>query len=56
MLSAVEGLKVEAPALAPAVVPITVAILVGLFLVQSRGAAFLGRLFGPVMLAGGSSC
>jgi KUP system potassium uptake protein len=50
VLSAVEGLKVEAPALAPAVVPITVAILVGLFLVQSRGAAFLGRLFGPVML------
>ncbi|MEH3145392.1 MAG: KUP/HAK/KT family potassium transporter [Methylobacterium frigidaeris] len=50
VLSAVEGLKVEAPALAPAVVPITVAILIGLFLIQSRGAAFLGRLFGPVML------
>ena len=50
VLSAVEGLKVEAPALSRFVVPITIAILVGLFLVQSRGVAFIGRIFGPVML------
>ncbi|MCJ2034776.1 potassium transporter Kup [Methylobacterium sp. J-068] len=51
VLSAVEGLKVEAPGLARFVVPITILILVGLFLVQSRGVAFIGRIFGPVMLA-----
>ncbi|WP_264050326.1 potassium transporter Kup [Methylobacterium flocculans] len=50
VLSAVEGLKVEAPGLARFVVPITITILVGLFLVQSRGVAFIGRIFGPVML------
>ncbi len=50
VLSAVEGLKVDAPALGRFVVPITLAILVGLFLVQSRGVAFIGRIFGPVML------
>ncbi|SFK47185.1 potassium transporter Kup [Methylorubrum salsuginis] len=50
VLSAVEGLKVDAPALDRYVVPITLVILVGLFLVQSRGAAFIGRIFGPVML------
>src|SRR5205085_9884880 len=50
VLSAVEGLKVDAPALAPVIVPITVAILVGLFLVQRRGTGFLGGIFGPIML------
>jgi KUP system potassium uptake protein len=50
VLSAIEGLKVDAPALAPAVVPITVAILVGLFLIQKRGTGFIGGIFGPVML------
>jgi KUP system potassium uptake protein len=50
VLSAVEGLKVDAPQLAPAVVPISVAILVGLFLVQSKGTRFIGNIFGPVML------
>ena len=50
VLSAVEGLKVDAPGLGRYVVPITIAILVGLFLVQSRGVAFIGRIFGPVML------
>ncbi|MBK7781699.1 MAG: potassium transporter Kup [Ardenticatenia bacterium] len=48
VLSAVEGLKVAAPGLAPFVLPITIVILVGLFLVQSRGTAAVGRLFGPV--------
>nr|WP_238306567.1 KUP/HAK/KT family potassium transporter [Methylobacterium gregans] len=50
VLSAVEGLKVDAPALGRFVVPITLAILVALFLVQSKGVAFIGRMFGPVML------
>src|ERR1700747_2397269 len=42
VLSAVEGLKLDAPQLAPAVVPISIAILVGLFLVQRNGTAFIG--------------
>jgi KUP system potassium uptake protein len=50
VLSAVEGLKLDAPQLAPAVVPISVATLVGLFLVQSKGTTFIGNIFGPVML------
>jgi KUP system potassium uptake protein len=50
VLSAVEGLKIDAPRLASMVVPITVAILVGLFLVQRKGTTFIGNIFGPVML------
>lgn len=50
VLSAVEGLKLDAPGVAPFVVPITVAILVGLFSVQRKGTGFIGRIFGPVML------
>src|SRR6201987_5079265 len=50
VLSAVEGLKIDAAALAPLVVPITIAILVGLFLVQRKGTEFVGNIFGPVML------
>jgi len=50
VLSAVEGLKIDAPALAPMVVPITIAILLGLFLVQRKGTEFIGSIFGPVML------
>ena len=49
VMSAVEGLEVAAPSLASYVKPLTVAILVGLFLVQSNGTARIGRLFGPVM-------
>jgi KUP system potassium uptake protein len=51
VLSAIEGLKVDAPSLAPAVVPLTIVILIGLFLVQKKGAGFIGNIFGPVMLA-----
>src|SRR3979411_915827 len=51
VLSAIEGLKVDAPVLAPAVVPLTIIILIGLFIVQKKGAGFIGRIFGPVMLA-----
>jgi KUP system potassium uptake protein len=50
VLSAVEGLEVVQPSLAHLVVPIAAAILVGLFLVQRRGTATVGRWFGPVML------
>ena len=50
VLSAVEGLKVDAPRLAPAVVPHSIIILIGLFLVQRKGTAFIGNIFGPVML------
>jgi KUP system potassium uptake protein len=51
VLSAVEGLKVDAPGLAPVVLPITVAILIGLFLVQRRGTSFIAGICGPIMLA-----
>jgi KUP system potassium uptake protein len=51
VLSAVEGLQVATPVFAGAVVPITVVILVGLFLFEKRGTASIGRIFGPVMLA-----
>jgi KUP system potassium uptake protein len=51
VLSAIEGLKVDAPSLAPAVVPLTIIILIGLFIVQRKGAGFIGRIFGPIMLA-----
>ena len=50
VLSAIEGLKVDAPSLAPAVAPITVIILIGLFLMQRKGTGFIGDIFGPVML------
>ncbi|HEX3159711.1 MAG TPA: KUP/HAK/KT family potassium transporter, partial [Gemmatimonadaceae bacterium] len=50
VLSAVEGLEVATPVFRPFVIPITVAILVGLFAVQSRGTARIGSVFGPVML------
>ena len=50
VLSAVEGLKLDAPQLTPLVVPISIAILVGLFLVQRKGTTFIGNIFGPVML------
>ena len=49
VLSAVEGLKVATPAFEPYVVPIAIAILVGLFLVQRRGTGGVGKLFGPIM-------
>ena len=49
VLSAIEGVKVAAPSLTDFVVPITVVILLCLFLVQRFGTATVGRLFGPVM-------
>jgi KUP system potassium uptake protein len=49
VLSAIEGLKIVAPWFDPYIVPLTVAILVVLFAVQSRGTASVANLFGPVM-------
>jgi KUP system potassium uptake protein len=48
VLSAIEGLKVATPAFDAYVVPLTVAILVVLFAVQSRGTARVAALFGPI--------
>jgi KUP system potassium uptake protein len=50
VLSAIEGLKVDAPSLAPLVVPLTIVILIGLFVMQKQGTGFIGKIFGPVML------
>ncbi len=50
VLSAIEGLKVATPLFDPYVVPVTVVVLVALFLVQRRGTGGIGAAFGPVML------
>lgn len=50
VLSAMEGLEVAAPQLAPYIVPATTAILVLLFLAQKWGTANIGLVFGPLML------
>src|ERR1700690_2105890 len=50
VLSAVEGLHVAAPAAGIPVLPITVVVLVGLFLIQRHGTGSVGKVFGPVML------
>ncbi|MEJ8836867.1 potassium transporter Kup [Ramlibacter sp. AN1133] len=50
VLSAVEGLEVVAPRLKPWVLPLAIAILVGLFVAQRRGTGTVGRWFGPVVI------
>ena len=50
VMSAVEGLSAVTPAFEPMVIPLALVILVALFLLQARGTADVGRLFGPVML------
>ena len=50
VLSAVEGVKVAAPGLSSLVVPITVAVIAGLFAIQHVGTERVGSLFGPVMV------
>jgi KUP system potassium uptake protein len=50
VLSAVEGLKLATPALEHLVQPATIAILIALFAVQSRGTAQVAAAFGPVMI------
>ena len=50
VLSAVEGIRIITPVFKPYIVPLTIVILSGLFLLQSRGTAKVGSLFGPVIL------
>jgi KUP system potassium uptake protein len=50
VLGAVEGLTVATHVFEPYVVPITVAILIGLFLIQSHGTSKVGAMFGPIMI------
>ncbi len=50
VLGSVQGLKVVEPALAHLVVPISVVILIGLFVLQRRGSGTIGILFGPVIM------
>ncbi len=50
VLSAVEGLQIATPLFSPYVVPITIVILVGLFLFQRKGTAGVGTVFGPIIL------
>lgn len=50
VLSAIEGLEVATPAFRPYVVPITLAVLTGLYLVQRHGTGTMGKWFGPVTL------
>ena len=49
VLASVEGVKVAAPSVSGLVIPITVVIIVALFLAQRLGTGAVGRLFGPVM-------
>ncbi|MBF0165924.1 MAG: potassium transporter Kup [Magnetococcales bacterium] len=50
VLSAVEGLELATPLLKPVVVPVTLVILIGLFMFQRKGTEGVGALFGPVMV------
>ena len=50
VLSAVEGLAVATPIFEPYLVPLTIVVLLALFLVQHRGTAAVGAVFGPVTL------
>jgi KUP system potassium uptake protein len=50
VLSAVEGVQIVAPELSNIAIPITIVILIGLFLFQHHGTAKLGALFGPIIL------
>ena len=51
VLAAVEGLKLASPVFGPFIVPLAVAILVGLFLIQHHGTARIGIIFGPIMVS-----
>jgi KUP system potassium uptake protein len=50
VLGAVEGLEVVSPTFKKFVIPLTLVILLGLFMVQRRGTASMGRFFGPIMV------
>jgi KUP system potassium uptake protein len=50
VLSAVEGLELLDPGFEKAIIPVTLVVLAALFMIQKRGTARVGRLFGPVMI------
>ncbi len=50
VLGAMEGLEIATPALKPFVLPLTLVILAGLFVVQRHGTAAVGRVFGPIIV------
>lgn len=50
VLSAIEGIEVSAPGLRAYIVPLSVAILVGLFVLQKHGTGTVGKLFGPIIV------
>lgn len=50
VLSAIEGISIVSHTLDPWVVPLSVLVLAGLFIIQSRGTGVMGKLFGPIML------
>ena len=50
VLSAVEGLEFAAPKLHDYIIPITIAILIGLFSIQRHGTSTVGKVFGPITL------
>jgi KUP system potassium uptake protein len=50
VLSALEGLSVATPALSPYILPVAIAVLTGLFVIQKHGTGSMGKLFGPIML------
>jgi KUP system potassium uptake protein len=50
VLSAMEGLKLVAPSFEHFIVPATIAVLVGLFMIQRYGTGGVGKLFGPIMV------
>ncbi len=49
VLSAVEGLEITSPDLKEYVLPLSAVVIIGLFMVQSRGTGSVGRVFGPIM-------
>jgi KUP system potassium uptake protein len=50
VLSAMEGLKLVAPGFEHFIVPVTLVILIGLFMIQQYGTGSIGKLFGPIMV------
>ncbi len=49
VMSALEGLKLPLPGIAPYIVPLSIIVLLGVFAIQPLGSARIGKLFGPIM-------
>jgi KUP system potassium uptake protein len=50
VLSAVEGLEIAVPGMSKYVIPLTLVILIGMFMIQRHGTSVVGKMFGPVMM------